>query len=39
VIAAQAELERLRPLQLNAPLPDITRSLTLLRAQMEPSLR
>lgn len=39
VIAAQAELERLRPLQLNAPLPDISRSLTLLRAQMEPSLR
>lgn len=39
VLAAQAELERLRPLELNAPLPDISRSLTLLRAQMEPSLR
>lgn len=39
VLAAQAELERLRPLQLNAPLPDISRSLTLLRAQMEPSAR
>lgn len=39
VLAAQAELERLRPLQLNAPLPDITRSLTLLRAQMEPGVR
>jgi len=39
VVAAQAELERLRPLPLNAPLPDISRSLTLLRAQMEPSAR
>ena len=39
VMAAQAELERLRPLQLNAPLPDISRSLTLLRAQMEPAAR
>lgn len=35
VIAAQAELERLRVLKINPPLPDITRSLTLLRAQME----
>ncbi len=39
VLAAQAELERLRPLQLSAPLPDISRSLTLLRAQMEPGAR
>lgn len=39
VLAAQAELERLRPLQLSAPLPDISRSLTLLRAQMEPGVR
>jgi uncharacterized protein HemX len=39
VLAAQAELERLRPLQLNAPLPDISRSLMLLRGQMEPSVR
>ena len=35
VLAAQAELERLRLLKLNPPVPDITRSLTLLRAQME----
>jgi uroporphyrin-3 C-methyltransferase len=39
VLAAQAELERLRPLSLNPSLPDITRSLALLRAQMEPSAR
>lgn len=39
VLAAQAELERLRPMQLNPPLPDISRSLTLLRAQMEPAAR
>ena len=39
VLAAQAELERLRPLQLDPTLPDISRSLTLLRAQMEPSAR
>ena len=39
VLAAQAELERLRPLQLNPQLPDISRSLTLLRAQMEPAAR
>ena len=35
VLAAQAELERLRLLKLNPAVPDITRSLTLLRAQME----
>ena len=35
VLAAQAELERLRPLQLDPPLPDISRSLQLLRAQMD----
>jgi uncharacterized protein HemX len=35
VLAAQAELERLTPLKLNSAIPDITRSLTLLRAQME----
>lgn len=35
VLAAQAELERLSPLKLNPAIPDITRSLTLLRAQME----
>lgn len=39
VLAAQAELERLRPLQINAPIPDITRSLTLLRGQMESGAR
>ncbi|MGH8455885.1 MAG: uroporphyrinogen-III C-methyltransferase [Stenotrophobium sp.] len=39
VLAAQAELERLRPLQLNPPLPDISRSLELLRAQIEPGVR
>lgn len=35
VMAAQAELERLKPLDLNPPLPDISRSLQLLRAQMD----
>lgn len=35
VLAAQAELERLRLIKLNPAVPDITRSLTLLRAQME----
>ncbi|MGH8461239.1 MAG: uroporphyrinogen-III C-methyltransferase [Stenotrophobium sp.] len=35
VLAAQAELERLRPLQLDPPLPDISRSLQLLRAQID----
>lgn len=39
VMAAQAELERLRPLPLNPQLPDISRSLTLLRAQMEPTVQ
>lgn len=37
VIAAQAELERLLPLDLAPPLPDIGNSLGLLRAQMEPA--
>lgn len=37
VLAARAELERLQPLNLAPPLPDITRSLTLLRAQQGPS--
>ena len=36
VLAAKAELERLQPLNLAPPLPDITRSLTLLRAQQGP---
>lgn len=36
VLAAKAELERLQPLKLAPPLPDITRSLTLLRAQQGP---
>lgn len=35
VQAATAELQRLRALKINPPLPDLTRSLTLLRAQME----
>ncbi|MGH8506468.1 MAG: uroporphyrinogen-III C-methyltransferase [Stenotrophobium sp.] len=35
VLAAQAELERLKPLDLDPPLPDISRSLQLLRAQMD----
>jgi uroporphyrin-3 C-methyltransferase len=35
VLAAQAELERLGSLKLNPAIPDITRSLTLLRSQME----
>lgn len=39
VIAAQAELERLQPLDLSPPLPDITRSLALLRAHLEATPR
>lgn len=39
VSAAQAELERLQPLELSPPLPDITRSLALLRAQLEAAPR
>lgn len=35
VQTALAELERLQPLELAPPLPDITRSLTLLRAHMD----
>lgn len=35
VQAALAELERLQPLELAPPLPDISRSLTLLRAHMD----
>jgi len=35
VQTALAELERLQPLELSPPLPDITRSLTLLRAHMD----
>lgn len=34
VLSAQAELERLKALQLNPPLPDISRSLTLLRGYL-----
>lgn len=37
VSAAQAELARLRTLPLNPPLPDISRSLVLLRAALEPA--
>lgn len=36
VAAAHAELERLQPLELSPPLPDISRSLGLLRAFMKP---
>ncbi len=36
VIAAQAELARLLPLDLAPPLPEISNSLSLLRQQMEP---
>lgn len=36
VAAAHAELERLQPLDLTPPLPDISRSLALLRAFMKP---
>ncbi|NGY04931.1 uroporphyrinogen-III C-methyltransferase [Solimonas terrae] len=36
VAAAHAELERLQPLELSPPLPDISRSLGLLRAFMQP---
>ncbi|HUP91504.1 MAG TPA: uroporphyrinogen-III C-methyltransferase [Solimonas sp.] len=35
VLAALAELERLRPLELDPPLPDLTGSLTLLRAVLD----
>jgi uroporphyrin-3 C-methyltransferase len=35
VLAAQAELERLQGLELSPPLPDISRSLTLLRVQLD----
>lgn len=37
VSAAQAELARLRALPLNPPLPEISRSLSLLRAALEPA--
>lgn len=37
VIAAKAELERLQPLELAPPLPDISRSLVLLRTHQEPA--
>lgn len=37
VAAAHAELERLQPLELSPPLPDISRSLGLLRAFMQPN--
>lgn len=37
VAAAKAELERLQPLDLAPPLPDISRSLTLLRAFLQPA--
>jgi uroporphyrin-3 C-methyltransferase len=37
VAAARAELERLRPIDLTPPLPDISRSLNLLRAFMRPA--
>jgi len=37
VVAAKAELLRLRPLELNPPLPDISRSLNLLRAFLAPA--
>ncbi len=37
VAAARAELLRLHQLQLEPPLPDITRSLALLRAQLAPA--
>lgn len=37
VLAAQAELERLQPLDLAPPLPDISRGLVLLRAQLQPA--
>src|SRR5690606_10633093 len=36
VAAARAELARLQELQLEPPLPEISGSLTLLRAQLEP---
>lgn len=36
VATAHAELERLQPLELSPPLPDISRSLGLLRAFMKP---
>lgn len=36
VAAAHAELERLQPLDLSPPLPDISRSIGLLRAFMKP---
>lgn len=37
VLAALAELERLQQLELSPPLPDISQSLALLRAQLEPA--
>jgi len=37
VAAAHAELERLQPLELSPPLPDISRSLALLRDFMQPT--
>lgn len=37
VSAARAELQRLQALQLSPPLPDISRSLVLLRGQLEPA--
>lgn len=39
VMAASAELERLAPLDLQPTLPDLTRSLALLRAQLRPETR
>lgn len=35
VLSALADLERLQPLELSPPLPELTRSLTLLRAHMD----
>lgn len=35
VLSAQAELERLKSMQLDPPLPDISRSLTLLRGYLD----
>lgn len=37
VSAARAELQRLQALQLSPPLPDISRSLVLLRGQLDPA--
>lgn len=37
VMAAKAELQRLQPLDLAPPLPDISRSLVLLRTHQEPA--